>query len=102
MGDGKKIGQGISNKGGSGLKALRKPLAPLSKPSGSSSGGNSNPMGFGMGGGAAAAAEETGPAQKDELDLLGVGNAAEANNDGPTDLLSAMSSGPSAPTDLFS
>jgi hypothetical protein len=104
MGDGKQMGRGIANRGGGGLKALKKPLAPLSKPSGSS-GGSSNMMGFGMGGGAAAAAEETAPAQKEEMDLLGVGNNASLpKNDEPMDLLSAMSSGPSAPpqNDFFS
>lgn len=75
MGDGKKLGNGIANRGGGGLKALKKPLAPLSNTSGSS-GGNNNLMGFGMGGGAAAAAAETGLAQKDEIDLLGVVNTA--------------------------
>lgn len=75
MSDGKKLGNGIANRGGGGLKALKKPLAPLSKPSGSS-GGNNNLMGFGMGGGAAAAASETGLTQKDEIDLLGVVNTA--------------------------
>lgn len=102
MGDGKKIGQGSFNKPGGGLKALKKPLAPLSKPSGSSN--NNNMMGFGMGGGATSAQDNSNT--KEEIDLLGVQNdAVPSNNDGPTDLLSAMSSGPSqqAPAqDLFS
>ena len=82
------------------MKALKKPLAPLSKPSSNSS--NNNLMGFGMGGGAAAAAAETASAPNGEIDLLGVSNSNEPRNEGPTDLLSAMSSGPSAQPDFFS
>ena len=94
MGDGKKIGQGAANRPGGGLKALKKPLAPLSKPGGSTN--NNNMMGFGMGAGATTGASaQADNNQKEEIDLLGVQNdGAQSNNDGPTDLLSAMSSGP--------
>lgn len=72
MGDGKRLGGhgGYDQKPrtGGGLKALKKPLAPLSRPPGSQPGGN-NMMGFGMGG---ASAGPPAPVQKEEVDLLGV------------------------------
>ena len=57
MGDGKRLGQGGGYDGGKprtggGLKALKKPLAPLAKPPGSQP-GSGGMMGFGMGGGGA-------------------------------------------------
>lgn len=73
MGDGKKIGghggYDQKPKAGGGLKALKKPLAPLSKPNGSQPSSN-NMMGFGMG--SAGSAGPPAPAQKEEVDLLGV------------------------------
>jgi hypothetical protein len=98
MGDGKRIGQGHDggrSRTGGGLKALKKPLAPLAKPSGSQPSGNSM-MGFGMGGGASQA--QQAPAQEAEIDLLGVDNSkSESVPDGPTDLLSAFGHESSAP-----
>ena len=75
MGDGKRLGQGGGYDGGKpktggGLKALKKPLAPLAKPSGSQP-GSGGMMGFGMGGGGAPAAQQA-RVQKEEVDLLGV------------------------------
>ena len=103
MGDGKRLGDGGPDgkpRTGGGLKALKKPLAPLSKPGGSQPSGGGM-MGFGMGGGGSSAGAAD-PEPKEEVDLLGVEQPKQP--DGPTDLLSALSPSPSAPTqpDLFS
>lgn len=88
MGDGKKIGKGAVNRPGGGLRALKKPLAPLSRPSGSAS---VNLMGFGNA--AASASADTNQSQKDEFNLLDVQfDAPQTQEPGIPDLLSTMSS----------